>query len=108
MTDAVTNDAFIKAKLANFIEFLQLMLKKRLHNTRFAEFTKKIEELQGIDTALFIVFVVEQMVPYRSNPSAYVDKLLAENEVKSSELAADETLKLCRYVTCFIDVVSSG
>ena len=108
MTDAVTNDAFIKAKLANFVEFLTSCLKKRIHNTRFAEFTKKIEDLQGIDTALFIVYVVENMSPYRSNPSAYVDRLLAENEVKSSELAADETLKLCRYVTCFIDVVSSG
>ena len=108
MTDAVTNDAFIRGKLANFVEFLKSCLKKRLHNARFAEFTKKIDELNAIDTALFIVHVVEQMVPYKTNVNAYVDKLLAENDVKSSELSADELTKLGRYVTCFIDVVSSG
>ena len=107
MTDAVTNDAFIRGKLANFVEFLKSCLKKRLHNARFAEFTKKIDELNAIDTALFIVHVVEQMVPYKTNVNAYVDKLLAENEVKSGELSSEELAKLGRYVTCFIDVVSS-
>ena len=107
MSDAVTNDAFLRAKLANFVEYLKSCLKSRMQNARYAEFAKKIEELQGIDTALFIVHVVEQMVPYKSNVNAYVDKLLAENEVKSGELSADELTKLGRYVTCFIDVVSS-
>ena len=107
MTDAVTNDAFIRGKLANFVEFLKSCLKKRLHNARFAEFTKKIDELNAIDTALFIVHVVEQMVPYKSNVNAYVDKLLKEQDVNSADLSADELTKLGRYVTCFIDVVSS-
>ena len=107
MTDAVTNDAFIRGKLANFVEFLKSCLKKRLHNARFAEFTKKIDELNAIDTALFIVHVVEQMVPYKTNVNAYVDKLLKEQDVNSADLSADELTKLGRYVTCFIDVVSS-
>ena len=107
MTDAVTNDAFIRGKLANFVEFLKSCLKKRLHNARFAEFTKKIDELNAIDTALFIVHVVEQMVPYKTNVNAYVDKLLKEQDVNSADLSADELSKLGRYVTCFIDVVSS-
>ena len=107
MTDAVTNDAFIRGKLANFVEFLKSCLKKRLHNARFAEFTKKIDELNAIDTALFIVHVVEQMVPYKTNVNAYVDKLLKEQDVNSADLSADELTKLSRYVTCFIDVVSS-
>ena len=107
MTDAVTNDAFIRGKLANFVEFLKSCLKERLHNARFAEFTKKIDELNAIDTALFIVHVVEQMVPYKSNVNAYVDKLLKEQDVNSADLSADELTKLGRYVTCFIDVVSS-
>ena len=107
MTDAVTNDAFIRGKLANFVEFLKSCLKKRLHNARFAEFTKKIDELNAIDTALFIVHVVEQMVPYKTTVNAYVDKLLKEQDVNSADLSADELTKLGRYVTCFIDVVSS-
>ena len=107
MTDAVTNDAFIRGKLANFVEFLKSCLKKRLHNARFAEFTKKIDELNAIDTALFIVHVVEQMVPYKTNVNAYVDKLLKEQDVNSADLSADELTKLGRYVTCFIEVVSS-
>ena len=107
MTDAVTNDAFLRGKLANFVEYLKSILQKRMQNTRYAEFAKKIEELQNVEISLFIVHVVENMVPYKSNVAAYVDKLLAENDVKSSELSADELTKLGRYIACFIDVVQS-
>ena len=107
MSDAVTNDAFLRAKLANFVQYLKSCLKTRMQNARYAEFAKKIEELESVDTALFIVHIVEQMVPYKTNVNAYVDKLLAENDVKSGELSSEELLKLGRYVTCFIDVVSS-
>jgi len=101
---AVSNDAFLKAKLHNFVEYLKTILKKHLKNARYAEFEKKIQELDGVDTANFIVHVLTDMSPYKSNVGLYVAKLLKENDVEASLLTPDELTKLGRYVTCFIEV----
>ena len=106
MTQPLTNDAFLKSKITNFVDFLTACLFKRLDNARFSEFKNKIEELRACDTGLFIVHVTESMVPFRTNVPAYVEKMLAENNAKASELTEEEHGKLCRYITMFIDVAS--
>ena len=107
VTDAMTtNDAFLKSKIINFVDFLTSCLEKRLKNERFTEFKNKIDELKGIDSALFIVHVVENMVPFKTNVSQYVVKMLAEHELNADVLSADETIRLGRYISCFIETVS--
>ena len=101
----VTNHAFIKSKLTGFVAFLKSILKKHLNNSRYAEFSKKIDELQNIDTALFIVHITTDMIPYKTNIDAYVAKLLKEHDVDSHELAAEDRARLGRYVLCFIEIV---
>ena len=102
----VTNDAFLKEKLNRFVDFLKSSLKNRLHNSRYAEFSNKIEELRNVDTAQFIVHVTSDMVPWKSNVAGYVDKLLKDQEVDSKDITIEEKQKLCRYIECFIDIVS--
>ena len=104
--EPVTNDAFLKEKLNRFVDFLKSSLKNRLHNLRYAEFSKKIEELRNVDTAQFIVHVTTDMVPWKSNIAGYVEKLLTDQEVNSTDLTIEEKQKLGRYIECFIDIVS--
>ena len=104
--EPVTNDAFLKEKLNRFVDFLKSSLKNRLHNSRYAEFSKKIEELRNVDTAHFIVHITTDMVPWKSNVAGYVEKLLKDQEVDSKDLTIEEKQKLCRYIECFIDIVS--
>ena len=104
--EPVTNDAFLKEKLNRFVDFLKSSLKNRLHNSRYAEFSKKIEELRNVDTAQFIVHVTTDMVPWKSNVAVYVEKLLKDQEVDSKDLTIEEKQKLCRYIECFIAIVS--
>ena len=106
MAVSCTNDQFIRNKLINFVDFLTACLHSRLDNKRFAEYTQKIEELRTIDTALWIMHVTKEMVPWKTNVAGYVTKLLAENNVESKDLKIDELTKLCRYIECFIDTVS--
>ena len=106
MAVACTNDQFIRAKLTNFVDFLTTCLSTRLDNKRFSEFSQKIAELRSIDTALWILHVTKEMVPWKSNIAGYVAKLLAENNVESKDLKIDELTKLCRYIECFIDTVN--
>ena len=101
----VTNDAFLKEKLNRFVDFLKSCLKNRLHNSRYTEFSSKIEELRNVDSAQFIVHITTDMVPWKSNVAGYVEKLLKEQEIDSKDLSAEEKQKLGRYVECFIDVV---
>jgi len=105
-TSPVTNDAFIREKLVRFVDFLKSCLKKRMANARFAEFSTKIEELRTIDTAQFIVHITSDMVPWRTNIPGYVEKLLKDQNVDAAELAPEEKTKLCRYIECFIEIVS--
>ena len=104
--EPVTNDAFLKEKLNRFVDFLKSSLKNRLHNSRYAEFSKKIEELRNVDTAQFIVHVTTDMVPWKSNVNGYVEKLLKDQEVDTKDLTIEEKQKLGRYIECFIDIVS--
>ena len=103
--EPVTNDAFLKEKLNRFVDFLKSCLKNRLHNSRYAEFSSKIEELRNVDTAHFIVHITTDMVPWKSNVAGYVEKLLKDQEVDSKDLSIEEKQKLCRYIECFIDIV---
>ena len=102
----VTNDAFLKEKLNRFIDFLKSCLKNRVNNSRYSEFSDKIEQLRGIDSGPFIVHITTDMVPWKSNVAGYVEKLLVDQEVGTSDLTAEEKTKLGRYVSCFIDIVS--
>ena len=102
----VTNDAFIREKLVRFVDFLKTCLKKRMANARFAEFSNKIEELRTIDTAQFIVHITSDMVPWKTNIPGYVGKILNDQQVDAAELAPEEKTKLCRYIECFIEIVS--
>jgi len=104
--DPVSNDTFIREKLVRFVDFLKSVLKKRMANARFTEFSNKIEELRTVDTAQFILHVTSDMVPFKSNIGAYVDKLLKEQNVDAAELLLEEKNRLCRYIECFIDIVS--
>jgi len=100
----VTNDAFLKEKTRNFVAFLKAVLKKHMANARHAEFAKKIDELEAVDTAAFLTHVLTDMVPYKTNVALYVTKMLKEHDVEASTLTPDELAKLGRYVACFIDV----
>ena len=102
----VTNDAFLKEKLNRFVDFLKSCLKNRLHNSRYSEFSNKIEELRSVDSAQFIVHITTDMVPWKSNVAGYVEKLLKEQVVEPNDLTIDEKQKLGRYVECFIAIVS--
>ena len=104
--EPVANDAFLKERLNRFVDFLKSCLKNRLHNSRYAEFSNKIEELRNVDTAQFIVHVTTDMVPWKSNIAGYVEKLLKDQEVDTKDLTIEEKHKLCRYIECFIDIVS--
>lgn len=104
--DPVSNDTFIREKLVRFVDFLKSVLKKRMANARFTEFSNKIEELRTVDTAQFILHVTSDMVPFKSNIGAYVEKLLREQNVDAAELLLEEKNRLCRYIECFIDIVS--
>ena len=108
MTDAapVTNHAFIKSKLEGFVAFLKTILKKHLNNSRYAEFADKINDLNNIEPALFIVHVTQEFVPYKSNVDACVAKLLKEHDVESDKLVAEDRARLGRYIDCFIAIVS--
>ena len=101
----VTNDAFLKEKLNRFVDFLKSSLKNRLHNSRYSEFSNKIEQLRTVDSAQFIVHITTDMVPWKSNVAGYVEKLLTDQEVNTNDLTAEEKIKLGRYVSCFIDIV---
>ena len=104
--EPVTNDAFLKEKLNRFVDFLKSSLKNRLHNSRYTEFSSKIEELRNVDTAQFIVHVTTDMCPWKSNVAGYVEKLLKDQSVDSKDLTIEEKQKLGRYIECFIDIVS--
>ena len=102
---SLTNDAFLKSKIANFCDFLALCLSKRLNNARYSEANQKLNELRVCDTAHFVLYVTSEICPYKSNIKKYIEKLLLENNVDIKDIAADELNKLERYCQCFIDTV---
>ena len=106
MAAPITNDEYLRQKIANFVAFISACLITRVNHERYAEARDKLEQLRVLDTGHFILYVTESMVPYRSNVPAFVEKLMKENNAKASDLSEEEHKKLCRYVELFIAVVS--
>ena len=106
MTASVTNDEFLRDKMLKFADFLKSTLKSRMDNSRFAEFSNKIEELRTLDTAKFIMHITTDMSPWKSNIPGYVEKILKDQDVGPEDLTAEEKIKLGRFFSCFIDIVS--
>ena len=102
---SLTNDAFLKSKIANFCDFLGMCLSKRLDHARFAEAKNRLGELRACDTAHFVLYVTTEMCPYKTNIKSYITKLLLENKSDIKDIAADELNKLERYIACFIETV---
>ena len=103
---SVTNDAFLRDKMLKFVDFLKSCLKTRMNNSRFEEFSNKIEELRTVDTAKFIIHVTTDMTPWKSNVQGYVEKILSDQSVASDAITTEEKMKLGRFISCFIDICS--
>ena len=103
-----TNDAFLREKLNNFANFLEGLVKSRPRDKRTADAHAKIQELRTIDTAVFLLHITNDMLPYKKNVRAYVAKMLADDGSSVDELKKEELDKLTRYITMFIDIVSEN
>ena len=101
-----TNDAFLRAKLLNFAAFLEGLVASRPKDKRQPAALAKINELRTIDTAIFLLHITNDMLPYKNNVRAYVTKMLADDGSSVDELKPDEQLKLTRYIEMFIAIVS--
>ena len=93
-----TNKEFLIEKRDAFIKFCEGVLKGKKAD--------KLQQLRSLNIELFITAIVEQMIPYKETPSAYVLKMMAEEGMDSSLFKADELAKAARYISCFISVVS--
>ena len=109
MTDTLkTNNAFLREKLNNFATFLEGLIRSRPKDKRTADAHAKIQELRTIDTAVFLLHITQDMLPYKLNVRAYVSKMLADDGSSVDELKKDELEKLTRYITMFIEIVSES
>ena len=109
MTDTLkTNNAFLREKLNNFATFLEGLIRSRPKDKRTADAHAKIQELRTIDTAVFLLHITQDMLPYKKNVRAYVSKMLADDGSSVDELKKDELEKLTRYITMFIEIVSES
>ena len=103
-----TNDVFLREKLNNFASFLEGLIRSRPKDKRAADAHAKIQELRTIDTAVFLLHITQDMLPYKKNVRAYVTKMLADDGSSVDELKKDELEKLTRYITMFIEIVSES
>ena len=103
-----TNDVFLREKLNNMSVFLEGLLKSRPRDKRTADAHAKIQELRTMDTAVFLLHITNDMLPYKKNVRAYVAKMLADDGSSVDELKKEELDKLTRYITMFIDIVSEN
>ena len=103
-----TNDAFLWGKLNNFATFLEGLVKSRPCDKRNADAHAKIQELRTIDTAVFLLHITQDMLPYKQNVRAYVAKMLSDDGSSIDELKKEELERLTRYITMFIDIVSEN
>ena len=103
-----TNDAFLRQKLQSFSTFLEGLVKSRPRDKRNADAHAKIQELRTIDTAVFLLHITQDMLPYKQNVRAYVSKMLSDDGSSVDELKKEELDKLTRYITMFIDIVSEN
>ena len=103
-----TNDAFLREKLTNFANFLESLLRSRPRDKRHADAVAKIAELRNLDTAVFLMHITQDMLPYKKNVSASVAKMLADDGSSIDELTPPELSKLTRYIEMFIEIVSEN
>ena len=103
-----TNDAFLREKLNNFAKFLDTLVSARPRSKRREEAQAKIAELKTIDTAVFLMHITQDMLPYKKNVRAYVAKMLADDGSSIDELHPPEIEKLTRYIEMFIAIVSDN
>ena len=103
-----TNDAFLRAKLLNFAAFLEGLVASRPKDKRQPAALAKIQELRTIDTAIFLMHITQDMLPYKTNVKAYVAKMLADDGSSVDELKPSELEKLTRYIQLFIDIVTES
>ena len=101
-----TNDAFMREKLQNFATFLESLVKSRKRDQRHADAMAKIAELRTLDTAVFLMHITQDMLPYAKNVRAYVAKMLTDDGSSIDELTPPELERLTRYITMFIEIVS--
>ena len=106
MSELKTNDAFLREKLNNFATFLEGLVASRPKDKRQPSALAKIAELRTIDTAVFLMHITNDMLPYKNNVKAYVAKMLADDGSSVDELKPEEYVKLSRYITMFISFVS--
>ena len=106
MAELKTNDAFLREKLNNFATFLEGLIASRPKDARQPAALAKIQELRTIDTAVFLMHITNDMLPYKNNVRAYVEKMLADDGSSVDELKQEEFIKLTRYITMFIAIVS--
>ena len=100
-----TNGEFIKLKLINFIKYAKEILISKIGEKK-DDLNHKLNDLEKLPITNFIQIVLLEMSPYKSNPSAYIDKLLIDHQLNKSDLKEDEYIKLSRYIDCFITICS--
>ena len=103
-----TNHMFMKEKLGRFSLFLDTLVSARPRSKRRDDAQAKIAELRTIDTAVFLMHITQDMLPYKKNVRAYVAKMLADDGSSIDELKPDELDRLTRYIEMFIAIVSDN
>ena len=103
-----TNDSFLREKLNNFATFLDGLVASRPKDKRKPAAIEKIQELRSIDTAVFLMHITQDMLPYKNNVRAYVSKILTDDGSSVDELKPDELQKLTRYIEMFIAIVTES
>ena len=108
-----TNDAFLREKLQNMATMLEGLVASRYapegkKDKRRDKALEKIQELRTIDTAIFLLHITNDMLPYKNNVRAYVAKMLADDGSSVDELKPPELEKLTRYIQLFIDIVTES
>ena len=86
------------------IKYCRDILITKTNLNKQEELNKSLNELERIPITNFIQIVILEFSPYQTNPSAYVLKMLNDNELKKEDLNDDEFNKLTRYIDMFIKV----
>ena len=101
-----TNREFLQTKRSNFIKFCRETITKKKKHSQFTKFSEKLSNFETVSIDLFVAFIVENMVPHKNDPMAFVNNILRENGAEPTDLSPDELKKIALYVECFISVVS--
>ena len=98
------NIEFITQKINNFAKFLRTAILIKCKKD-IANYSAKLDELENVDKNQFTQYIIVEIVPYKNNINAFVEKLLADAQLSLSDLTADELTKIRLYIECFIDYV---